>query len=103
MDLAGRWARAAIALALSVGFIGGWTHPAGAQTGGRPFSSDEWTDRIPLLIGAIIVVLLVNGTGMLFVARSRRRERGQPQRKTAPLRAAAATETVDLRESEDVR
>jgi len=48
---------------------------AAAQTGGRQLTNDDWSDKIPVLIGSIIVVLIVNGIGLYFINRSRKRER----------------------------
>lgn len=47
---------------------------ADAQTG-RPLTADDWRDRIPVVIGAIIVVFIVNGIGLFFIMRSRDQER----------------------------
>lgn len=48
---------------------------AATAQGGRPLTSDDWEDRIPIVFGAIAVVLIVNSIGLYFIARSRRNER----------------------------
>ena len=36
---------------------------------GQEFTSQDWSDRVGVLIGAIIVVLIVNGIGLYFIRR----------------------------------
>lgn len=63
-----------VGLVVLVGALFAQLPSANAQTA-RQVTSDDWSDRIGLVIGAVVVVLIVNGIGMYFIARARDNER----------------------------